>query len=539
MKSNPRVLFVGHDPADASLLELVLARDLPSAKVVHISDPVSFGRESERADFDLVVCDERLDWTDGTGLLLEVGRRHPAVPVVILSQETQGRQPGAGPNLLATRLDKSSASVLKLPEILSAALKRAAKERRQARIEPRIRNLLERSRVGVFRCSLSGQLLDADETFLDILGARSLEEAQQLDVAELTPQLPRGFTKTGKLYKREQSLSGMDGRLIRVALTELVNLDDQGMPVLDGLLEEIGEPRETRSDPRKEAAGSAEDMRRFSSLVAHELKEPLRSVEQSTRMMLEDSEGKLGQAAEESADLVVAGVRRLRSLIESLMTLARSGGDEESVQSCDCNDLVNEVLETLRDRVEESQAIVTVNPLPTVRADPNQLGLVFRNLLSNAVKFHGEKPPSVEVAACQDGENWIFSIRDDGVGIEPGVTEESSSALCEAEMRQGRVLGWPSAKTRSNAMVGVSGLNPHPAKGRPFTSLFHFSPLARAVVAVKPLKRVPREKNPRPELMRKPDEHAASQSSDGRGQPVRCPGDPAAVESIKRAEFRD
>ena len=468
MKSNPRVLFVGHDPADASLLELVLARDLPSAKVVHISDPVSFGRESERADFDLVVCDERLDWTDGTGLLLEVGRRHPAVPVVILSQETQGRQPGAGPNLLATRLDKSSASFLKLPEILTAALKRVANERRQARIEPRIRNLLERSRVGVFRCSLSGQLLDADETFLDILGARSLEEAQQLDVAELTPQLPRSFTKTGKLYKREQSLSGMDGRLIRVALTELVNLDDQGMPVLDGLLEEIGEPRETRSDPRKEAAGSAQDMRRFSSLVAHELKEPLRSVEQSTRMMLEDSEGKLGQAAEESADLVVAGVRRLRSLIEGLVTLARSGSDEESLRSCDCNDLVNEVLETLRGRVEESLATVTVNPLPTVRADPNQLGLVFRNLLSNAVKFHGEKPPSVEVAARQDGEDWIFSIQDDGVGIEPGVTERIFERFVRSGDAAGTGLGLAICKDAVERHGGRIWVESTPGKGATF-----------------------------------------------------------------------
>ena len=326
--------------ADASLLELVLARDLPSVEVVHISDPVSFGRESERADFDLVVCDERLDWTDGSGVLLEVGSRRPAVQVVILSLETQGHRPATERNLLATRLDKSSASFLKLPEILSSALKRASHERRQARIEPRIRSLLERSRVGVFRCTLNGQLLDADETFLDILGARSLEEAQQLE-------LPRGFTETDKLYKHAQSLSGVDGRLIRVALTELVSLDDQRMPVLDGLLEDIGESETSRSYLREEPARarSDEDLRMFSSLVVQELKEPLRSIEQSTRMMFQDSEGKLGEKSEESAGLVVDGVRRLKSLVEGLLTLTRASGEEESVDSCDCNDLVNEVLE--------------------------------------------------------------------------------------------------------------------------------------------------------------------------------------------------
>ena len=61
---------MGHDPADALLLEVVLARDLPSAVVVHAGDPVSFGREIERGHFDLIVCDEQLDWTDGTAVLL-------------------------------------------------------------------------------------------------------------------------------------------------------------------------------------------------------------------------------------------------------------------------------------------------------------------------------------------------------------------------------------------------------------------------------------------------------------------------------------
>ena len=70
---------------------------------------------------------------------------------------------------------------------------REAAESASSRLEPRIRDLLQRSRVGVFRCSLNGRLLEADETFLDILGVASVEEAQTLGLAELTPQLPRGY----------------------------------------------------------------------------------------------------------------------------------------------------------------------------------------------------------------------------------------------------------------------------------------------------------------------------------------------------------
>ena len=473
MKSNPRVLFVGRDPADALLLEVVLARDLPSTEVVHAGDPVSFGREIERAHFDLIVCDERLDWTDGTAVLLEVGSRSPKVPLVILSEQRPEHRPPTHRNLLATRLDKSSASFLKLPELLSAALKRATDEQRQARIEPRIRSLLERSRVGVFRCTLAGELLDADETFLSILGARSLEEAQKLDLAVLTPQLPRGFTETGKLYKREQSLSGVDGHLIRVALTELVSLDDRGVPVLDGLLEDLGEAETVQTRPSGEASESSDDMRKFSSLLAHELKEPLRTIEQSTQMMIQDSEGKLGKEAEESADLVVTGVRRAQSLIEGLLTLARAGGGEKSAESCDCNDLVNEVLETLRGSVEETQATVTVNALPTVQADPDQLRLLFRNLLSNAVKFHGGTPPSVEVAARQDGEDWVFSIQDNGVGIEPGVAGRVFDRFVRSGDAAGSGLGLAICKEVVERHGGRIWMESRPVMVRPFTSLFH------------------------------------------------------------------
>ena len=457
-----------HDPADALLLEVVLARDLPSAVVVHAGDPVSFGREIERGHFDLIVCDEQLDWTDGTAVLLEVGSCSPAVPLVILSEQTPGHRHRTDQSLLATRLDKSSASFLMLPELLSAALERAADEKRQARLEPRIRGLLESAGVGVFRCTLAGELLDADETFLALLGASSLEEAQQLDLAVLAPQLPRGFTETGKLYKRKQSLSGVDRRVIRVALTELVNLDDRGTPVLDGLLEELGESETVQARPSGEASKSTEDMRKFSSLLAHELKEPLRTIEQSTQMMIQDSDGKLGKEAEESADLVVTGVRRAQSLIQGLLTLARAGGEEKSAESCDCNDLVNEVLETLHSSVEETQATVTVNALPTVRADPNQLRLLFRNLLSNAVKFHGGKPPSIEVAARQDGEDWIFSIQDTGAGIEPEVADRIFDRFVRSGDAAGSGLGLAICKEVVERHGGRIWVESKPGRGSTF-----------------------------------------------------------------------
>ncbi|MDX1642978.1 MAG: ATP-binding protein [Thermoanaerobaculia bacterium] len=425
MKSRVRVLFVGPEPADASLLELVLGREHPTAEVVHVANPMSFGRELERGEFDLLVCDEALDWARSTTVLVEARRRCPSATVVIMGGEggLEATREGAAEIVLS----KSSAAFLELPALLEAALERRRAEDSADRLSPRIRGLLERSRVGVFRLALDGRLLEADETFLRILGARSLEEAQQLDLAGLTPKLPRGFTESGKVYKREQRLESVDGRDLWVAVTEVVGLDEDGLVVLDGLLEDIDDRKRTTEDLSSEAsklAKSNQDLSLFASVAAHELKEPLRTIEQSTRLLLEEAGVELEGEAARSAEHLVEGVGRLQSMIEGLLTLARFGGGQEWVESCDCNQIVEEVLAELKGPIDDSGAKVRVRPLPTVHADPTQLALLFRNLFSNAIRFRGEAPPRIRVSARQDGEQWIFAVEDEGVGIAPERAEK-------------------------------------------------------------------------------------------------------------------
>lgn len=469
MKSNPRVLFVGSEAADASLVEIVLERAYPNAEVVHVGDPVLFGRELERADFDLVVCDERLDWIGGLGVLVEVRARRPGASVVVLSADESPRR-DVGRDQAETVVPKTSAGFLELPGLLAAALDRASSEASNDRLEPRVRDLLERSRVGIFRCSLNGRLIEADETFLGILGVATIDEAQTLGLEELTPQLPRGFTETGKIYKREERIRSASGDSLWVAVTEIVNLDEQGLPVLDGLLEDVTERKSMESGLSTEAsklARSNEDLRMFASLAAHELKEPLRTIEQSTRILLEEASGSDAESAE-SAELVIGGVRRLQSMIEGLLTLARFGGGDEWVEACDCNQLVDEVLDGLRAQIDESKAEVTVKALPTVHADPMQLRLVFRNLVANAVKFSGDLPPEIEVAARQDAEEWVFSVDDRGVGIDPEIADRVFDQFARAGSASGAGLGLAICKQVVERHGGRIWVESEPGEGATF-----------------------------------------------------------------------
>ena len=443
MKTSARILFVGDDPADAELIEMVLRREQPSCEVVHVGDPVAFGREVERAEFDLAIADDDLGWTESVRVLVELRARRPTSPVVILTAATLPPKTPVDTRGGELVVSKDSAGFLRLAGILSSALERASAEESLERLEPRIKGLLKRSRVGVFRCTLAGRLLDADETFLDILGVESMDVARDLDLSELTPRLPRGFTETGKIYKREQQLDRR-GEKVWVALTEVVSLDDEGGPVLDGLLEDISARKGLESELSGEAsklARSNEELSMFASLAAHELKEPLRTIEQSTRILLEDGADQLGGDAAESAGLVIDGVRRLQSMIEGLLTLARFGGGEEWVEECDCNELVQEALKSLAARIDESEAQVSVKPLPTVKADPMQLRLLFRNLVTNALRFHGEDAPQIEIAARQEDDEWVFSVRDQGPGIEPELSRKVFDRFARAAGSSGAGLG--------------------------------------------------------------------------------------------------
>jgi light-regulated signal transduction histidine kinase (bacteriophytochrome) len=84
----------------------------------------------------------------------------------------------------------------------------------------------------------------------------------------------------------------------------------------------------------------------------------------------------------------------------------------------DCNAIVQKVLRDLRVAISESHATLNVEPLPTLQADPTQIALLFQNLIGNAIKYRSETPPQIQIRASKAAEQWRFSVRDNGIGIE-------------------------------------------------------------------------------------------------------------------------
>jgi PAS domain S-box-containing protein len=173
----------------------------------------------------------------------------------------------------------------------------------------------------------------------------------------------------------------------------------------------------------EELTRSNKELEQFAYVASHDLQEPLRIIAGYTQLLQQRYKGKLDEDADQFIFFIVDSVVRMQNLINDLLSYSRietRGGDFESV---DCQVVLDDVLHTLQIKVEENDAVITHGPLPTVQADKVQLFQLFQNLISNAIKFRSDKPPRIHIAAESQNGRWLFSVKDNGIGIDPKYLE--------------------------------------------------------------------------------------------------------------------
>jgi PAS domain S-box-containing protein len=169
----------------------------------------------------------------------------------------------------------------------------------------------------------------------------------------------------------------------------------------------------------KELERSNADLQQFAYVASHDLQEPLRMITSFTQLFAKRYKGKLDSDADEFIAYIVDGADRMRRLIDDLLAYARLDSQKAESAPTDCEAILADAVTNLGGAIEESGATVTHDPLPTVMADSDQLSRLFQNLLSNAIKFRAVDPPAVHVSAQRNGNEWLFSVRDNGIGIDP------------------------------------------------------------------------------------------------------------------------
>jgi light-regulated signal transduction histidine kinase (bacteriophytochrome) len=174
----------------------------------------------------------------------------------------------------------------------------------------------------------------------------------------------------------------------------------------------------------KELRRSNEELWQFASIVSHDLQEPLRMISMYVQLLSQRYQGKLDAEAGEYFEYILEGTSRVQDLILNLLEYSRVQTRGAPFVATDCNETLAQVLRSLRLSIEETRAVVTIDPLPTVSADQTQLGQLLQNLISNALKFHGPEPPQIHVTARPNGQEWLFSVRDQGIGLDPAYAEK-------------------------------------------------------------------------------------------------------------------
>jgi len=271
-------------------------------------------------------------------------------------------------------------------------------------------NLQAEKQFGYLRAELVGRPVNniIPEGFAERLladGLRSVEEAlaQQIDTGiQLT-----GRRKDGSPFPIDIMLSPLDG--------------PEGMVVTVAIRDATAHQKAEAHLRRKieELNLSNEELRQFAYVASHDLQEPLRMVASFMALLSKRYKGRLGADADEFIAFAVDGATRMQQLIDDLLAHSRIGTAEKDLLRTSSEEALQQAVLNLQGAIDESGARVTHDPLPTILADRQQMIQLFQNLVGNAIKYRRDPTPEVHISAAQHGRTeWVFAVRDNGLGIE-------------------------------------------------------------------------------------------------------------------------
>ena len=291
--------------------------------------------------------------------------------------------------------------------------------------ESRYRGIFEGVQDAILVESLVGDILDVNERACEMFGY-SREEMLRKTVDDLvpeghlaiipnslvTPVVPENLVETVNVRS--------NGEFFPVEITvRLQEIGDEMVMLV--VVRDITERKQVEKELEKsklELEQSNTDLERFASIASHDLREPLRAISGFASLLLKRCRGQLDASAEEYINYILDGTKRLQELIDALLMYSRVGTKAKAFGPADCEEILEGVTSNLTVAIEESAAVITHDPLPRVVGDRAQLEQLFQNIISNAIKFGGSTRPEIHIGLVRRNDEWQFSVKDNGIGIE-------------------------------------------------------------------------------------------------------------------------
>ena len=304
--------------------------------------------------------------------------------------------------------------------------RRAEQELRAS--ESRLRRFMESDIIGIILSTESGIITEANDRFLATVGyTREELHSGQIRWMNMTPPELLSLDDAGiaECHARgactpyEKEYIRKDGSRVPVLIGYAL-LEGSQSEFICFVLDITDRKRVEQAvvDQAQALARSNADLQQFAFAASHDLQEPLRMVKSYCRLLASRYKGKLDPDADEFLAFIDDGARRMAKLIHDLLSYSQILHHEPVRTQVNCNKVVTDAMANCRMAIVEKQASVTCDSLPLVTADEAQLLQVFQNLISNAVNYSKpNEPPCIHIEVADLQDQWVFSVRDNGIGI--------------------------------------------------------------------------------------------------------------------------
>ncbi|MBD3187596.1 PAS domain-containing protein [Candidatus Bathyarchaeota archaeon] len=283
-------------------------------------------------------------------------------------------------------------------------------------------------------CNIPGKdIVYPEETWGNSIWARSMKEKKVIYKNEKA-KVPEGHIPiinaiAAPIINQGQvigmfNLANKDTNFNEVDSRLLADLADYIAPILNARLVQGREEQRRLEAERdldqtlKKLKASNQDLEQFAYVASHDLQEPLRMISSFTQLLAKKFQDIIDENAKDYIEFITDGTERMTRLINDLLQFSRISSRAKEFSRVNIQDILDIVKKNLSVQIDATGAKITSDPLPKLSGDETQLIQIFQNLISNALKFRGDDPPEIHVSSKEENGFWIFSIADNGIGIE-------------------------------------------------------------------------------------------------------------------------
>ncbi|AKB47299.1 sensory transduction histidine kinase [Methanosarcina sp. Kolksee] len=283
------------------------------------------------------------------------------------------------------------------------------------------------------------------------------------------------FFREGLVLDYELEIQHKNGRVTPVLYNASIYKDENGAVIgAFAAARDITERKKAEELLKlklEELARSNAELEQFAYVSSHDLQEPLRMIASYLQLLQRKYQGKLDEKADKYIYFAVDGASRMQNLINDLLEFSRVTTKTREFEPTDCKSVLDKVLFNLEVSIKENEASISSGSLPVVMADPVQFIQLFQNLISNAIKFRSENAPKIEISAEKKAGQWLFLVKDNGIGINPKYSErifEVFKRLNKREEYPGTGIGLSICKKIIERHGGQIWVESEPGKGSTF-----------------------------------------------------------------------